>query len=68
MIGGLGSAVAEVLSEADCPKVPFKRLGLPSEFSTHIGSQGYLLAQHGLNDEGVPRAVQGILAASTGRT
>lgn len=42
-------------------------LGLPSKFSKHFGSQGYLLAQHGLNDEGVPRAVQGILAASTGR-
>ena len=68
VIGGLGSAVAEVLSEAPCPKVPFKRLGLPSKFSKHIGSQGYLLAQHGLNDEGVMRSVQAILAASTGRT
>lgn len=68
IIGGLGSAVAEVLSEAQCPKVPFKRLGLPSKFLTHIGSQGYLLAQYGLNDEGVTRSVQGILAASIGRT
>ena len=67
VIGGLGSAVAEVLSEADCPKVPFKRLGMPSAFSPHIGSQGYLLKQHGLNDEGVARTVQATLSASTSR-
>jgi len=67
VIGGLGSAVAEVLSEADCPKVPFKRLGMPSAFSPHIGSQAYLLKQHGLNDEGVARTVQATLSASTSR-
>ena len=67
VIGGLGSAVAEVLSEADCPKVPFKRLGMPSAFSPHIGSQAYLLRQHGLNDEGVARTVQATLSASTSR-
>jgi transketolase len=67
VIGGLGSAVAEVLSEADCPKVPFKRLGMPSAFSPHIGSQSYLLKQHGLNDEGVARTVQATLSASTSR-
>jgi transketolase len=67
VIGGLGSAVAEVLSEADCPKVPFKRLGMPSAFSPHIGSQGYLLKLHGLNDEGVARSVQATLYASTSR-
>lgn len=61
VIGGLGSAVAEVLSEADCPKIAFKRLGLPSQFSAHIGSQGYLLKQHGLDDAGVVNTIRAVL-------
>jgi len=63
VIGGLGSAVAEWLSEADCPKIIFKRLGLPSQFSPHIGSQGYLLKQHNLDDAGVARAIRSVLEA-----
>ena len=48
VIGGLGGAVAECLAESNEPKVPFKRLGIPSTFSTDIGSQDYLRAQSGL--------------------
>ena len=40
IIGGLGSAVSEVLAELKCD-VPFKRIGLPDEFSHLIGSQKY---------------------------
>jgi transketolase len=47
IIGGLGSAVAEVLAEAGAGS-PFKRLGLPSSFSPHIGGQEFLLERHGL--------------------
>jgi transketolase len=64
LIGGLGSAVAEVLAELDGIKVPFKRLGIPPEFSPHIGSQQYLLAQHGLSPEGVTESLKRILEAS----
>jgi transketolase len=53
IIGGLGSAVAEVLAEREDIKVPFKRIGLPSSFSTHVGSQEYLRLQHGLTDESI---------------
>ncbi len=63
IVGGLGSAVAEVLSESDGPRPLFKRLGLPSAFSPHIGSQSYLLAQHGLNDESVAHTIQSALEA-----
>jgi transketolase len=63
VIGGLGSAVAEWLSEADCPRIPFKRLGLPSQFSPYIGSQSYLLKQHGLDDAGVASTVRAVLEA-----
>ena len=61
IIGGLGSAVAEYLAEDDCPKKPFKRLGMPPAFSPHIGAQDYMLAQHGLNAEGVAASVRTLL-------
>ncbi len=64
LIGGLGSAVAEVLAELDGIKVPFKRLGIPPEFSPHIGSQQYLLAQHGLSPEGVTESLKRVLESS----
>ena len=57
VIGGLGSAVAEVLAEADV-KVKFKRIGLPSAFSPRVGSQQYLEAQNGLDEEGVLRVLE----------
>lgn len=41
-IGGLGGAVSEVLSELSVPNLRFKRIGLPSEFTKHVGSQDYL--------------------------
>lgn len=51
-IGGLGSAVAEVLAEASLAK-RFARLGLPDAFSEHYGNQASLLARQGLSAETV---------------
>jgi transketolase len=62
VIGGLGSAVAEVLAEADQQKVPFKRIGLPPSFSPYIGSQEYLRTQHGLSEQGILKSVTDLLA------
>lgn len=61
IVGGLGSAVAEVLAEAALPALRFQRLGVPSAFSPHIGSQGYQLAQHGLDAAGIAGAVQALV-------
>ena len=61
VIGGLGSAVAEVLAEAPGLKVPFQRIGLPSAFAPRVGSQAYLEEQHGLTEEPVLRAVERVL-------
>jgi transketolase len=49
-IGGLGSAVAEVLAETqfDSPKL-FTRLGLPDAFCENYGSQASLMAKQGLS-------------------
>jgi transketolase len=61
VIGGLGSAVAEVLAESGEKRVAFKRLGVPSVFSSAIGSQEFLREHHGLSVPGVLRAVEGLL-------
>lgn len=49
VIGGLGSAVAEVISEANflTPK-RFKRLGIPDVFPEKYGSQASLMEYYGL--------------------
>jgi len=65
VIGGLGSAVAEVLAEADGTKVQFKRIGVPSGFSPHIGSQEYLQERHGLTGEGIAKTVAQTLRTVT---
>jgi transketolase len=53
IIGGLGSAVGEVLAETNGMKIAFKRIGLPCFFSPYVGSQEYLRAQHGLTEEAI---------------
>lgn len=53
-IGGLGSAVAELLAEAAAfPPPKFLRLGLPDSFCEHYGSQASLLACQGLSADRV---------------
>jgi transketolase len=61
VIGGLGSAVAEVLAESTVPKVPFKRFGLPPRFSSETGSQEYLRQRQGLSSEGLLRSLEPFL-------
>ncbi len=46
-IGGLGSAVAEVIADEGKP-VRFKRIGIQDEFSHHVGSQQYIRGKMGL--------------------
>ena len=48
IIGGLRSAVAEVLAESDTSHVLFQRIGIPPVFSPHIETQDYMQRQHGL--------------------
>lgn len=47
IIGGLGSAVAEVIAESG-KGVKFKRIGIPDSFSHYVGSQKYIKQQFGL--------------------
>lgn len=59
--GGLGSAVAEVLAERSTRPVPFKRLALPSEFVSTVGSQSHLKDMYSLSVRGVVDATLGVL-------
>lgn len=60
LIGGAGSEVARVLDEINSP-VHFVRMGLPDRFIDH-GDQLLLLAEVGLDKDGIVRTVREQLA------
>jgi 1-deoxy-D-xylulose-5-phosphate synthase len=60
VMGGAGSAVAEVL-ERQGRTVPLLQLGLPDRFVEH-GAPGLLLARCGLDKDGIVRSIRAKLA------
>ena len=66
MIGGLGSAVAEVVAEAnfESPK-RFKRIGIPDVFPEKYGSQNSLMDHYGISGEAVAETVLGLIGLSS---
>jgi hypothetical protein len=56
IMGGAGAAVAEALAAAGCVK-PLLNLGLPDRFIDH-GDVSQLLAQCGLNAEGIAASIR----------
>ncbi|MBA7639619.1 Apulose-4-phosphate transketolase subunit B [subsurface metagenome] len=63
IIGGLGSAVAEVLAEENKSNVVFMRMGIPDEFCTQVGSQAYLRELYSLSVEGIVSSVMKLMAS-----
>jgi transketolase len=63
VMGGLGSAVAEVLAEAGPGVARLVRLGLPAEFVRTVGSQEYLLGNFGLSEDGVLESIRRFVRA-----
>jgi len=61
VIGGLGSAVSEVLAEGGTP-IPFKRVGVQDRFCYGVGGQEYHLRQQGITVEAIYNIVTGLLA------
>ena len=55
LVGGFGSAVAELAVDRGWPTQGLKRLGLPDEF-VEFGSREELLALHGLDVDGIVEA------------
>jgi len=62
--GGLGGAVAEVMAELDGSRALLKRIGLRPQFNAEVGDQKYLKSLHGLDEEGVMKTIQPIIAGS----
>lgn len=62
IIGGLGSAVAEVLLESELRPRIFKRIGLNGMFSSLTGDHPYLRAHYGLDVAGILQTVRSVLA------
>lgn len=57
-IGGLGSAVAEVLAEREA--VPFKRVGVPDCFG-EVGDKKFLAEKFGISAEHIAEAVKQVI-------
>lgn len=65
VIGGLGSAVLESLSDgSSARRPPIKRMGLPDRFMEHYGSQDDLLDLCGLQPNSIVRQIEASLADS----
>jgi len=62
IIGGLGSAVAEVIAEAGfSPGKKFRRIGIPDVFPDHYGSQEKLMDHYRISVDGVVATVRALL-------
>lgn len=65
VIGGLGSAVAEIIAEAGFnPSKRFKRIGIPDVFPDQYGSQDSLMERYSLNSRTLTSVVLGLAAKS----
>ncbi len=66
VIGGLGSAVAEVLLEAGPRPLPaFRRVGLPDVFPDDYGRQDDLFRRYGLETNAIAAMVRKLLGKAT---
>ncbi len=56
IIGGLGSAVAEVLAETKYQGL-FKRIGIPDRYSSDVGRPDYLMGKFGLDPQNITNSI-----------
>lgn len=62
LMGGLGSAVAEVLLESRLAGAfRFKRLGFPDVFTEELGSQSDIMKKYGLSAENLAQTAQDLM-------
>ena len=63
LVGGLGSAVSDLLSDRLGPQAPrLLRLGIPDRFPDKYGSQDELLSYYGLQGAQIAARVQSLVA------
>jgi transketolase len=60
IIGGLGSAVSEVIAESEFNPV-FKRFGVNDQFSHYVGGHDFIREKMGLTKEKIARKIYGII-------
>lgn len=58
IVGGFGSAVAEVMAEMKEKKARLMRIGLNDEYSIRVGNQKYLKAQYGMDSRAIVERIQ----------
>jgi len=61
IIGGLGSAVAEVLAESGISNIKFMRMGISDSFCSIVGNQEYLRKAYKLTMEDIVHNTQRVL-------
>jgi transketolase len=64
VIGGLGSAVAELLMDSDAGSTTLRRIGIPDTFAHEVGSQQFLRETFSLTVEHVVDAVRQAVGAA----
>lgn len=57
IIGGFGSAVAEVVAEMKQKKAALLRIGLNDEYSVRVGNQKYLRGQYGVDARSIAEKI-----------
>ena len=59
IVGGFGSAVAEVMAEMSEKKARLLRIGLNDEYSIRVGNQKYLRTQYGMDSKSIVEKIKG---------
>lgn len=59
IVGGFGSAVAEVMAEMKDKKAVLMRIGLNDEYSVRVGNQKYLRQQYGIDAKSIVERILG---------
>lgn len=59
VVGGFGSAVAEVMAEMSEKKARLLRIGLNDEYSIRVGNQKYLRTQYGMDCKSIVEKIKG---------
>ena len=59
IVGGFGSAVAEVIAEMEGTRAKLLRIGLNDEYSVRVGNQKYLREQYGMDSNAIVKRILG---------